>query len=168
MLRVRPAMALGWHIAGNGTGRWHNGQTGGSHSMLMVDRDAGLAVVVLANTALMELDNLAFDVMRLLLGDEVEPRTFEKPVRVAESVMEQYVGEYQLAPTVVITVSIKDNQLMVGITGQPTVPVFARSETEWFYTAVDATIKFQRDDDGVCHSLQVLQNGATHTATRLE
>lgn len=163
---AEPGMALGWHLAGNA--RWHNGETGGSHSMLIVDRDAGLAVVLLANTALMELDNLAFDVLLSALGRDVEPRSLEKPVRVAKSVMEEYVGEYQLDPGFVFSVSLKGAQLMVGLTGQPALPVFARSETEWFYLAVDATLKFQRDDDGACHSLQLLQNGVTQTAKRIE
>lgn len=163
---AEPAMALGWHIVENA--RWHNGQTGGSHSMLIVDRDADLAVVLLANTALMELDGLAFDVALAALGRDVEPRELEKPVRVAKSVMEPYVGEYQLAPGFVFTVSLAGNQLMVGLTGQPALPVYARSETEWFYMAVDATLKFQRDDDGACHALQLLQNGLTQTATRIE
>jgi hypothetical protein len=57
---------------------------------------------------------------------------------------------------------------MVGLTGQPALPVYARSETEWFYMVVDATLRFQRDDDGTCHSLQLLQNGLTQTAMRIE
>ena len=45
-------IALGWHIR-NGRFHWHNGATGGSRSMLMVDHEAKSAVVVLinANTA---------------------------------------------------------------------------------------------------------------------
>jgi hypothetical protein len=57
---------------------------------------------------------------------------------------------------------------MVGITKQPTLQVFARSETEWFYKVVDATLKFQLDDGGKCTSLQLLQNGATQTAKRIK
>ena len=163
-----PAMALGWHIAGNGTARFHNGQTGGSHSLLAFDRDGNLAVILLANTALMDLDRLGFDVVRLAAGEDIEPRSLEKPVRVAHSVMEPYAGEYQFAPGLVMTVSIEGNRLMAGLTGQPSVPVFARSETEWFYMAVEARLVFQREDDGTCPSLQLIQNGLTQTATRIE
>ncbi|MEM9587547.1 MAG: serine hydrolase domain-containing protein, partial [Planctomycetota bacterium] len=45
------AMGLGWHIARDGQTRWHNGQTGGYHSMLIVNRDQSLSVTVLSNTA---------------------------------------------------------------------------------------------------------------------
>ncbi len=163
-----PPMGLGWHFAGDGTTRWHNGQTGGYHSMLMVNRKAGLAVVLLANTGAMELDRLAGDVMRMLGGADVKPRTFEKSIQVSKKVMERYVGKYQLAPTFIFTVSTKDDKLMVGVTNQGTYQVFPRSETEWFYKVVKATLKFQLDDAGNCTSLQLLQNGITQTAKRIK
>jgi len=163
-----PTMGLGWHFAADGTTRWHNGQTGGYHSMLLIDRESKLAVVLLANTGYLGLDRLATDVMRILNGDEVKPRTFEKSVRVAKKVMERYVGKYELAPMFVFTVSVKDDKLMVGVTNQPTHQVFARSETEWFYKVVNAKLKFQLDDDGKCTSLKLLQNGITQTAKRIK
>jgi len=163
-----PATSLGWLVAANGAARFHNGQTGGCHSMVVIDRQADLAVVVLANTALMELDKLAIDVVGLARGGDVQPRELEKRIRVAPSVMEQYVGKYAFAPGVIMTISMKGRQLMARLTGQQQLPIHPRSETEWFYTDVDATVKFLRDDDGSCHSLQLLQNGLTQTAKRIE
>ena len=58
-----PAMGLGWMIAGDGQTRWHNGQTGGSHSALFINRELKCAVVVLCNTAVTnEVDQLAIAV----------------------------------------------------------------------------------------------------------
>ena len=42
-----PAMGLGWMIAGDGQTRWHNGQTGGSHSAIFINRQLKCAVVVI-------------------------------------------------------------------------------------------------------------------------
>ncbi len=54
------AMGLGWMIAGDGQTRWHNGQTGGSHSALFINREVNCAVVILCNTAVTnEVDQLA-------------------------------------------------------------------------------------------------------------
>ncbi|QDV71569.1 D-alanyl-D-alanine-carboxypeptidase/endopeptidase AmpH precursor [Rosistilla carotiformis] len=61
-----PAMGLGWHIAGDGSTRWHNGQTGGYHSMLMIHRQAGIAVVVLSNTASKKIDTLAVELLQAM------------------------------------------------------------------------------------------------------
>lgn len=62
------AMGLGWHLARDGITRWHNGQTGGYHAMLLIDRPRRIAVVVLSNTATMQIDPLAEQLVRLLAG----------------------------------------------------------------------------------------------------
>ena len=134
--------------------------------MMLINRDAELAVVLLSNTAFMELDKLAEDVIHMLSGEKVKSRSFETSVPVSREVMERYVGQYKLAPGFVFSVSVKDGKLMVGLSGQPTVQVLARSDTEWFYAVVDATLKFQVDADGKCISLQLLQNGLTQTADK--
>jgi CubicO group peptidase (beta-lactamase class C family) len=69
-----PAMGLGWHVARNGSTRWHNGGTGGYHSMMLASREAPAAVVVLCNTASFDVDRLAEDLLRVVTGTPVEPR----------------------------------------------------------------------------------------------
>ena len=162
------ALGLGWHVARDGSTRWHNGQTGGYHSMLLVSRDHDAAVVLLANTATGKVDQLAEDILRMLAGAEVEPRSFEKSIEVSAEVMQRYVGKYELAEGIHFTVTVEDDKLMVGLTGQPSLQVFARSETEWFYKVVAASITFQVDDQGKCQALELFQNGVRQTAQRLE
>jgi CubicO group peptidase (beta-lactamase class C family) len=163
-----PAMGLGWHLAGDASTRWHNGGTGGYHSMVMVNRKIRAAVVLLANTSNMELDALAGDVIRMLAGADVEPRKFEESIQVAPKVMQRYVGRYELAPTFVFSVSIQAGKLMVGVTNQPTVQVYPRSETEWFYKIVDATLTFKMNKAGKCQALELFQNGVRQMAKRIE
>ncbi|MGB7324400.1 MAG: serine hydrolase [Rubripirellula sp.] len=166
--RGEAKLGLGWHFAGDGSTRWHNGQTGGYHSMVMVNRQLGSAVVVLTNTSTMEVDQLAGDVIRMLAGAKVKPRSFAADVKVAPEKMQRLVGRYQLAPTFVFDVSVKNGKLMVGVTNQPTHQVFAKSDTEWFYKVVDATLTFDVDDNGKCNSLVLFQNGARQTAKRIK
>ncbi len=67
-----PAMGLGWMILGDGETHWHNGGTGGSRSMLLVNRKEKLAVVVLCNTAVNhEVDQLAMQLMTLATGEGI-------------------------------------------------------------------------------------------------
>jgi len=58
--------------------------------------------------------------------------------------------------------------MMVSLTGQPAARVYPRSETEWFYKIVEASITFQLDDQGKCKSLELLQNGVRQIAPRVE
>jgi len=136
--------------------------------MILVNRDMRAAVVLLSNTATGEVDALAEQIMRMLAGATVEPRKFDEPIDVPLETMQKYVGTYKLVPGIHFTVTVEDNQLMVGLTGQPTFSVFARSETEWFYKVVKATLTFEVDDDGTCNSLELFQNGVRQKAMRDE
>ena len=155
------SIGLGWHVSHDGQTRWHNGGTGGYHSMMLANRDLNVAVVVLCNTATREVDRLGEDLVKLLAGVPVEPRAFPKEtaVEISRDVLERYVGRYALAPEFVLTVTRKGDQLHVQATGQPSFRVFPKSETQWFYKVVDAQLTFKLNDDGKCDSLVLHQNG---------
>jgi CubicO group peptidase (beta-lactamase class C family) len=151
-------LGLGWHISPAGV-HWHNGQTGGYHSFVAVDTAHGRAVVVLADTATGEVDGLGDAILRMLLGENVEPRKFKKEVAVKPDVLAQYAGTYALFGEFKLVVTVEDGRLMVQATGQQKLPVFAQSETEFFYKVVDARITFERDADGKATRLVLHQNG---------
>lgn len=162
------AMGLGWHIAHDGQTRWHNGQTGGYHAAIFVNRPLKIAAVVLTNTATMEVDALAQDLVVACAGQNVKPREFEKAPEVSSEVLQSYVGKYQLAPGAEFTVSTKGGKLMVGLTGQPTFEVYPRSETEWYYKVVEATLTFKVDGNGKCTAVELFQNGVRQAAKRID
>jgi D-alanyl-D-alanine-carboxypeptidase/D-alanyl-D-alanine-endopeptidase len=161
------AMGLGWHIAHDGQTRWHNGQTGGYHAAVFVNRPLKIAVVVLTNTATMEVDALAQDLVVACAGQNVKPREFEKAPEVSAEVLQSYAGKYRLAPGFEFTVSVEGDNLMVGLTGQPTHQVYPRSDTEWYYKVVDATLTFKVDGKGKCTAVELFQNGVRQTAKRI-
>jgi CubicO group peptidase (beta-lactamase class C family) len=173
------AMGLGWMIAGDGQTRWHNGQTGGSHSALFINRDLKCAVIVLCNTAVTnEIDQLAIQMVQKAAGQEPQPKSKSMPSVPSDTASEKLaidaklrsrlVGRYQLTPDFIFTVSDRDGHLMVAITNQPTQEVFPDSPTRWSYRSVDATLEFQLPKTGPAKSLILHQNGIQQTAHRLE
>ena len=160
-----PALGLGWHATPDGT-RWHNGQTGGFHSMILINRKSRSSVILMTNTSTGEVDQLASDILAMVSGAKVAPRKFAKAIEVPAEALAKFVGSYELAPNVLFTVKATDGKLMIGLTGQPSFQVFARSETVWFYKVVDATITFNLDKNGKCDSLVLFQNGIKQTAKR--
>lgn len=160
------AIGLGWHVARDGATRWHNGQTGGYHAMVMLNRPAKAAVVVLANTATMEVDALSEQLVRMLAGVAEQPRKFEQTVEVSPAHMQRLVGSYQLTPDFVLTVKIEDQKLMVGATGQPFFQVFPQSETKWNYRVVPASLTFEVGKDGPAKAVTLHQNGIDQRAVR--
>jgi hypothetical protein len=168
-------MGLGWMIAGDRQTRWHNGQTGGSHSAIFINRESHCAVVVLCNTAVMnKVDQLAMQLVRQAAGQESEPASKETSdaKSAAPAIDAKYrhrlEGRYQLTPNFIFTVHDDDGHLMVDITNQPTQEVFPDSPTRWSYHGVDATLEFKLKKTGPATSLVLHQNGTQQTAYRMK
>ncbi len=79
-----------------------------------------------------------------------------------------YVGEYQLAPAVIVTVTREGDQLFEQLTGQPRFEVFPESERDYFLKVVDAQVTFETDADGSAVALILHQGGRDQRAERVE
>jgi CubicO group peptidase (beta-lactamase class C family) len=169
-----PAMGLGWMIAGDGQTRWHNGQTGGSHASLFVNREVKCAAVVLCNTAVDEVDQLAIRLVQKAAGAGAKPEPVgtsdEESAELAidAALRRRLVGRYQLTPDFIFDVQDRDGHLMVGITNQATQEVFPDTPTRWSYRGVEATLEFKLPKAGSAKSLVLHQNGAKQTAYRIQ
>lgn len=149
-------VALGWHVLQNGADEiiWHNGGTGGYHSFIGFIKSKKRGVVVLTNSS-QSIDDIG---LRILTHNLTTNKTL-KSVEVAPEVFDKYAGEYQLAPTFVITVSREGKNFYAQATNQPRFEIFAASETEFFLKQVEAKIRFVKNEKGEVTSLVLLQNG---------
>ena len=84
------------------------------------------------------------------------------------AVLDRYTGDYQLAPTAVLTVTRKGSRLFAQLTGQPAAEIFAQSEGEFFYKIVEARISFDTDPQGRTTGLVLHQNGQNMSAPRID
>ncbi|HSG38222.1 MAG TPA: DUF3471 domain-containing protein, partial [Thermoanaerobaculia bacterium] len=82
-------------------------------------------------------------------------------------VYEDYIGEYELQPGFVLTISREGSQLWGQATGQPRVELFAESETTFFLKVVDAQITFVRDASGKVTALILDQGGQKREAKKI-
>jgi serine-type D-Ala-D-Ala carboxypeptidase/endopeptidase len=154
-----PMIGLNWIIQSSGARRiiWHNGGTGGFFSWMGFDPDRRTGLVVLSNAG------HAVDDIALHLLDPSNPLS-EPPrqrteVQVAPEILQQFVGEYQIAPNLSITVTLEDGALLMQPTGQPRFRMFAESEIDFFLRVVDVQIAFQRDEAGAVTGLVLHQSG---------
>jgi len=89
-------------------------------------------------------------------------------VELTEKQIEKYDGSYVLAPGVEFTITHKGNQLYAKLTGQASFPVYAVSQTRFFYKIVDAELEFEVNDKGEATAVTLFQNGAEQKAKRKE
>lgn len=161
-------IGLGWHISPNQTTMWHNGQTGGYHSYLAIDKRKRVAVAVLANSATMEIDTLGAALLKYVLSGKSEPIEIRKPITLPAEDLEKLVGRYQVAPFIFLTITRDRDKLFAKLTGQPNVRVYPESELKFFYRVVDAQLTFVTRDDGTVKELVLHQHGRDVRAKRVQ
>ena len=159
-------IGLGWHIL-KGPGyqiHWHNGGTGGYRTFAGFRQDRQLGIVVLSNTA-----NDVTDI-GLHLFDAVFPLARLEPipqiVEVDPAVLDDYVGEYELAPEFIIAITREGDRFFAQATGQGKFQLFAASETRFFLTLVEAQVTFVKDDSGQVTHLILHQGGLDQEAVK--
>lgn len=162
-------IGLGWHILTRDGHEivWHNGGTGGFTSFIGFERKTGTGVVVLSNA---ETPAGVDDIGQHLLNTNAplyQPPKEHKQVAVDPKVFDGYVGQYQLAPNFVMTITRDGAQLFVQATGQAKLEIFPESEREYFLKVVDAQITFETDSQGRATGLVLHQNGMNQQAKRL-
>lgn len=91
----------------------------------------------------------------------------QKEVVIDSKVYESYVGEYELAPNFIITITLEDGKLMSAATGQSKVQLYPRSATEFFLKVVDAQVTFVKTEQGVVTQLILHQNGRNMPAKKI-
>lgn len=154
-------IGLGWQILTRNENEiiWHNGGTGGYRSFIGFDKKRKKGVAVLANAAL-DLDDIGL----YLLGAGQLQKTFA----VAPAILDKYVGEYQVAPTVNFVITRQGKRLFFQPTGQPPIQIFAESETEFAIRQVRAKIKFNKNEKGEVTNLTFSQTGRDTTAAKVK
>jgi D-alanyl-D-alanine-carboxypeptidase/D-alanyl-D-alanine-endopeptidase len=138
---------------------WHNGQTAGYHSFVGFDVKKGMGIVVLSNSAT-DIDGIGLHFLNNLIPlPTFEARKERKEIALEPALLDALVGEYQLAPNFVITVTKEGSSLFAQATGQPRFQLHPEAETEFFLTEVDAQVSFVKDATGKVTHLILHQGG---------
>lgn len=162
-------IAMAWHVFHKfGTDIfWHNGGTAGYRSFMGFDPAKKSGVVVLCNTFL-DSDDLGFHALesRYPVAKLAAPKE-RKEIALDAKILESYVGEYELAPSVTFKITRDGSRLFAQATGQPAVELFAEKEAEFFLKVIDAQITFVKGESGAVSSLVLHQNGRDQSARKI-
>jgi CubicO group peptidase (beta-lactamase class C family) len=100
------------------------------------------------------------------IGDGPPPPATRKEIKVDPAIYDAYVGEYELAPGFILSVTREGDRLMTQATGQGKVEIFPSAETEFFLKVVDAQVTFVKGPSGTVDSIVLHQNGRDLPAKR--
>ncbi len=113
---------------------------------------------------------LADDVMRSIANEYGWPdyhSIVRTEIKLPPDTLKQYVGAYQMAPNVYLTVALNGDQLTGQLSKQDPIPLFAESDSKFFPKVVDAEVEFVKDAGGKVTSAILHQNGQGTSMTRL-
>jgi len=147
----------------------HGGGINGFSTFLARFPEEKLTVVVLRNADYGQPapGKISTDLAGIILGDNVEIPKTRAEVKVDPKLLDAYVGQYEVKPGVILTVTKEADRLMAQLTGQPKFDIFPESQNKFFLKVVEAQITFVKDDKGQVSHLILHQNGDT-TARKIK
>ncbi|MBL8216440.1 MAG: serine hydrolase [Bryobacterales bacterium] len=137
----------------------HGGSIEGFAAFLARIPEEQTLVVVLSNVEQTRVHRMAQELADLAYGQTVELPRRRVPVSLRNEVFDKYVGTYELAPNLLLTVSREGGRYLLQATGQAQVEMYPEAETKFFLRVADAQVTFITDPSGVTHSLLLHQNG---------
>ncbi len=170
--------AVGFQIAQIGEGWYfsHGGGNWGFRCILLAHKvkGYGLAIMTNADQGGPVMSEISRRIQAAYEWDSVAepaPRGYAPPVErtevaVAASVLETYVGEYEL-PDMAIAITLEDGALFAEPAGQGKFPIFAESEVKFFLKVVNAQLTFTKDDSGAVAGMILHQGGRDQTARKV-
>ncbi|MBR0835766.1 serine hydrolase [Bradyrhizobium manausense] len=145
----------------------HSGGDAAYRTNILRFPDQHFSVVILANAGDLTPAALSFRIADIYLKELLKPAR-DKPtlddkpeVAVDPKILDAYVGDYELRPGFIISVSKDNDHLVTRATGQPSFPMYAVSNTAFRLRVVPAEIVFDDVAQGGAAQNAVLhQNGA--------
>jgi CubicO group peptidase (beta-lactamase class C family) len=147
----------------------HGGGINGFSTILARFPDEKVTIVVLrnANYGNPNPGRISQDLAAIVFGEKYELPRERVAIKVDPKNFDAYVGQYELNPNFIITITREGDSLMGQPTGQPKSELFPESETKYFLKVVDAQVTFVRDDKGAVTHL-ILHQGGDRTARKIK
>ncbi|MBS1812419.1 MAG: serine hydrolase [Acidobacteria bacterium] len=147
----------------------HGGGINGFSTFLMRLPEEKVTIVVLRNREYGQPNpgKISQDLAAILFGEKYEIPQAKIIAQVDPKIYDAYVGDYQLAPNFILTVTREGDRLMTQATGQGKIEIFPESETRFFPKAMEAHLVFVKDASGKVSHLILHQNGE-HQAKKIK
>jgi len=127
-----------------------------------------VTVIVLSNVQGAPAGKVANDLGAIVFGAAYEVSKERKEIAVEAKILEKYVGQYQIPPSIVITVTLENGKLLGQLAGQGKFGLLAESETFFFSKDVNAQITFVKDAQGLVTGLTLSQGGGNTPAQKIK
>jgi len=123
----------------------HNGDTEGFKSNISRFLKDEICVILLSNLENASVGRIAVDLASMALGKNKSQSESEKVYKIDPIILKDYVGEYELKPNFIFTITEDGSHLYCQATGQGKLMLFPESDSMFFIKEIKAKIGFERD-----------------------
>jgi len=146
----------------------HGGGIDGFRTNIARYVDDDVCIVVLSNIETAPVDKISKDLAAILFGEEYEMPIERVAIEVDPKIYDAYVGQYELAPDLIATVTKENNRLFAQATGQPKFELYPESETKFFLKVADVQFTFVKNEEGEVTQLIIHQEGKDSPARKIK
>ncbi len=146
----------------------HSGGINGFTTNISRYPDDDVCIIVLSNFDHSSTAKISQDLAAIVFGEKYEFPKERKEVKVDPKIYEAYVGQYELEPNFIITITKENNRLFAQATGQPEAEIYPESEIKFFLKVVDVQMTFIKDDEGKVTQLILHQGGKDQAAKKVK
>jgi CubicO group peptidase (beta-lactamase class C family) len=160
---VRNNYGYGWTIDST-EGKRRVGHGGGIHGFVTnISRvpEDDICIVLLSNASDVSLNNITQSIYSVLYNKPYELPKSRTVITVAEEKLKDYVGEYEITPTLHVVITIQDGQLLASPTGQKPDFIYAEKEDYFFVKSQDIQLEFTRNEKKEVGGFILHQGGRT-------
>jgi hypothetical protein len=110
----------------------------------------------------------AGNVTEAILDDRGALQTYKKTnkplpahveIKLEPETLNRYMGDYELLPGFILTVTVEGDRIFTQATGQSKVEIYPESETKFFLKIIDASLDFVADESGKYNKVVLHQGG---------
>ena len=146
----------------------HGGRDTGYRSFIMLVPEKSLGIVAATNYDRTPIENIMDAALTISLGEEFVPRNERKAISLDPTILRQYIGVYEIAPEVMLKITLEDNRLLTQVGERPKTEIFPRSETTFFLKVADVRMIFDKNDKGEVFQLIIRQGTSDMFAKKVK
>jgi CubicO group peptidase (beta-lactamase class C family) len=151
----------GWQIATeyNKKITEHGGAITGFVSAILRVPDDTICIIAFSNLPSPTTSKIAKQINGLFNGKKPELMVVRNEIKLDSNILKSYIGEYELAPSFHIVITMENGVLQAQATNQGKNPLFAERANFFFFRVVNAQVEFFQGADGKTDHLILYQNG---------
>jgi CubicO group peptidase (beta-lactamase class C family) len=165
---VKNGYGFGWAITQREGKKMiaHNGGLPGCTTTVEHHPETKLFVTVLCNLEGSPMGKVCKDISAIALGEPFDMPVEHKEIKADPKTMDAYLGEYELKPKMILTISKTGDSLYAQATNQGKFQLYPEADGKFFARVDEIIITFVKDDKGQVNEMNFHQNGRDTKAKR--